>query len=93
MTNQDLLLLELVDVCDVLSETTASLLPEYKSIAKVKDTMFKVLDNYTTSTTQYLHAWLTKVECPDLPDLPPIEAGDDAVEEWADPVDWYHNRY
>ena len=81
LTNQDLLLLELVDVCDVLSETTASLLPEYKSIAKVKDTMFKVLDNYTTPTTQNLHAWLTKVECPDLPDLPPIEAGDDAVEE------------
>ena len=81
LTNQDLLLLELVDVCDVLSETTASLLPEYKSIAKVKDTMFKVLDNYTTSTAQNLDAWLTKVKCPDFQDLPPIETGDNAVGE------------
>ena len=73
MTGKDLSLLELIDAYNVLSERHERGFPGWESVAHVKAHLFAgILAQSDRPAMRKLHAWLEKVECPNLPDLLPV---------------------
>ena len=73
MTGKDLSMLELIDAYNVLSGRQHMAFPGWESVTLLKAHLFAgILEHRERPAMKKLHAWLEKVECPNLPDLLPV---------------------
>ena len=73
MTGKDLSMLESIDAYNVLSGRQDMAFPGCESVALLKAHLFAgILEHRERPAMKKLHAWLEKVECPNLPDLLPV---------------------